>query len=124
MWPFTKKVPPAPPPPEPPVLNFGTTDLQVGDECVCVDDEPHRETHQKLLTVGRTYKVRDVTIARPGDRVPGPYGGPWIKVEGVLPIGDSGWLCRRFKKVKKETIIEQVSVPADLDIKKEKADAY
>ena len=130
MWPFKKQPPPTAPPssPPPPTPYFGTTTLQVGDECVCINDEEHRNTHQKLLVRGQVYKVRDVHIvdAKHGMARDG-YSGPWIRVEGITPINDASWFCRRFQKVTRQasSIIAKVSEPAPgLDVEKEKVDAY
>jgi len=121
MWPFRK-----PPPPEPPrELHYGTTELQVGDECVCVDDRPHGHTHQKLLSARSVYKVREVAIGDIGS--PGGYCGPWIRLDGIVPVGDRFWVCDRFEKVikleKKSSILTQVMEPAGLDVAKEKREA-
>lgn len=120
MWPFKKK-------PEPPAgygeknLEYSTTELQVGDNCVCIGDRPHKFTHQKLLTLGATYKVRDVTL---GDNGEG-YGGPYIALEGIFPASNGVWACERFKKALKlraPGIVEKVKEPIveDFDVKKER----
>ena len=120
MWPFKKTPPPPPPEPPPRTKWFSTTELATGDECVCINDRPHDYTHQKLLTKGNVYTVRDVSIG--GNT--SSYGGPFIRLVGIVPIHDQRWDCVRFKKVIKKTIIDLVSVPAGLDVEKEKIDAY
>lgn len=114
-----------PDPPKQPT-SFGVTELQVGDDCVCVEDSPHNITHQKLLILGELYKVRTVSIWTKNDRFCKDYGGPWIRVDGVFPIGDSAWFCSRFEKaVKKKTeISDWVKEPTGLDLEKEKEGAY
>ena len=105
MWPFKKKVKPY----------FKTTSLQVGDYCVCINDEPHTDTHQKLLAKGDVYRVRKIVIDRNGG--PNGFGGPFISLENIHPAHDSMWSCARFEKVmpseKKSDILEQVMLPAD-----------
>lgn len=117
MWPFKK---PPPPPPAPPV-RYGTTTLQVGDECVCVDDASHAATRQKLLTRGCRYIVRSVDCE---GTTPNGYGGPFVRLVGLNPTNDSKWDCRRFEKVIKNSIIERVKADAGLDVEKEREGAY
>lgn len=113
MWPFKKK------PSKPTVVRYGTTELQIGDACICVDDHPHEWTHQKLLMTGSRYTVRDVHCDRKGNE--SGYGGPFIRLVEVLPTDDVSWSCGRFRKaVKPPSIVEKVSRPADFDIVKER----
>lgn len=114
MWPFKKK----PTPPPKPVVRYGTTNLQVGDECVCVRGDEHTVTHQKLLQKGGVYKVTEVTCDH--EPAAGGYGGPWVRVLEC----DLVWSADRFRKVVKPSILTQVMEPVDLDVKRVKEEAY
>lgn len=116
MWPFRRK----PPTPTVTPTRYGTTALQTGDDCVCVSDNPHSFTHQKLLTKGAKYVVREVALGRN----PNGYGGPFVKLVGIVPINDESWDADRFEKVVKKTILDKVSEPAGLDVEKEREGAY
>ena len=101
MWPFRNK---------PPIIRYGVTTLQVGDECICVDDSPHTETHQKLLAKGQRYTVSLVEV---NDGTKHGYGGPFITLRGINPAGNLNWNCKRFEKAINRTsdIIAKVSEP-------------
>lgn len=120
MWPFKRKPPPTS------QVRYAPIDYQVGDKVVCVGDRAHLVTHQKLLSEGDVYEVRELII---GPIHPDGYGGPWCRVVGVMPIEDAPWSGSRFKKVlsvtKKQDITEQVMQPAftPTEVVRERAEA-
>jgi hypothetical protein len=121
---------PPPTSPEPPKY-FITTELQIGDHCVCVDDRPNTFSHQKLLSKGKVYKVERVCVSGNSSNVPFTkegFGGPYIAVEGIHPSNNGLWACDRFEKVvkpeKKTSVEDWVKEPTGLDLKKTKEEAY
>ena len=131
MWPF-KKPKPTPKPScdgsnDSKKTWFAPTSLQIGDDCICVCDDPHSTTHQTLLVLGKQYKVRDIQVAGIGGcdaETKTGFGGPWVKVIGVTPIKDCAWTASRFEKVVKTSILTQVMEPVDLDLEKLNEEVY